>query len=248
MEPKPDSDSDSDSRPAPSSASSPSSPGARADAIAGARDVSPVVLGNLPYGIVTGIAMLEAGFSEVQALLLSGLVFGGASQLAAADLVVAGAPLAVVVLTGLVVNARLMMYSASLAPHFRDLSGPWRAGLAAFLTDPVYAVSVNAAGERRALRWYFIGAVAPVWGSWVVGTAVGVLVGRSVPPGWRLDFAVPLVFLALVVPAIEDRSTAVAAIVAGAAAVLGQGLPYQTGLLAAAGLGIAAGRLAEVAR
>lgn len=222
--------------------------GAREDALAGARDVSPVVLGNLPYGVVTGVAMIEAGFSELQAVLLSGLVFGGASQLAAADLVVAGAPVAVVVLTGLVVNARLVMYSASLAPHFRELSGAWRAGLAAFVTDPVYAVSVAASGdEERALRWYFLGAVAPVWGSWVAGTAVGVLAGRRVPPGWRLDFAVPLVFLALVVPAIEDRSTAVAAAVAATIAVLGQGLPYQAGLLVAAGVGIAAGRLAEVA-
>jgi predicted branched-subunit amino acid permease len=69
-----------------------------------------------------------------------------------------------------------------------------------------------------------------------------------VPPEWSLDFAIPLVFMALLLPAVKDRGTRRAAVVAGLAAVALIGLPLNLGLLAAAMLGISAGVISEVAR
>jgi len=145
---------------------------AREDFVAGVVDGTPVVVGNVPYGIVTGIAMVGAGFSAVQAVSASALVFGGAAQLAVADLLERSAPVGVILRTGLLVNLRLMLYSASLAPQFDDLPGPWRWGLATVLTDPVYALSITRFEERpsTARRWYYLGTAVPIWSSWVAGT------------------------------------------------------------------------------
>ena len=63
-------------------------------------------------------------------------------------------------------------------------------------------------------------------------------------PGWLpLRFAVPLTFLALLVPAIRTRAHATAAVVGGSVATAGVGIPYNLGLLVGALLGVAAGSL-----
>jgi predicted branched-subunit amino acid permease len=139
------------------------------------------------------------------------------------------------------------MYSASIAPHFRELSGRWRAGLAYLLTDQAYALSVaryrtDEAVDRRA---YYLGAALTLWAVWQVTTVAGVLVGAGVPDAWGLEFAVPLVFLALLVPAMEDRPSVAAGLVGGTLAVAGGGLPLNLGLLVGAAAGVAAGVVAE---
>jgi predicted branched-subunit amino acid permease len=144
------------------------------------------------------------------------------------------------------------MYSASLAPWLRGIR-PATKGLAAYLlTDQAFAVSVihfekdqNDLGLRTA---YFFGAATPLWVTWQVSSVVGVVIGAGVPPEWSLDFAIPLVFMALLFPAVKDRGTRIAALVAGVAAVALIGLPLNLGLLAAAALGISAGVLAEAIR
>ena len=65
--------------------------------------------------------------------------------------------------------------------------------------------------------------------------------GAAVPDGWRLGFAVPLVFLALLVPAISDAPSLAAAVVAAAVAVGGAGLPFNLGLVVGAVVGVATG-------
>jgi 4-azaleucine resistance transporter AzlC len=213
----------------------------------GVRDVAPLLLGVVPFGLVAGIAAVEAGLDLGQAVAMSVVVFAGASQLAALELLGRDAPLAIVVLTAAVINLRMLMYSASIAPHFRELSGRWRAGLAYLLTDQAYALSVaryrtDEAVDRRA---YYLGAALTLWAVWQVTTVAGVLVGAGVPDAWGLEFAVPLVFLALLVPAMEDRPSVAAGLVGGTLAVAGGGLPLNLGLLVGAAAGVAAGVVAE---
>ncbi len=89
--------------------------------------------------------------------------------------------------------------------------------------------------------WYFFGAGLSLWITWQTATAVGVFAGGQIPASWSLDFTIALTFLALSVPSIRDRATAVAAIVGGISAVVFREMPYQLGLVTAALLGIAAG-------
>jgi 4-azaleucine resistance transporter AzlC len=207
--------------------------------------IAPILLGVVPFGLVAGFASVDAGLSTLQASALSVLVFAGASQLAAIDLIRQDAELVVIVATVLVINARFLMYSASLAPHFAGASFARRTGLAYLLTDQAYAVSItHYEADRPTLEKriaYYLGASLGLWGTWQISTLAGALAGAGIPDDWSLDFAIPLVFLALLVPAVSDRARTVAAIVAGVLAVAAAGLPYNLALPAAALGGIAVG-------
>lgn len=213
------------------------------DLWAGVRDVSPLMLGIVPFALVAGIAAVDAGLTLVEAVGMSVIVFAGASQLAALDLLGSNAPLAVVIGTAAVINLRMVMYSASIAPYFAEYDRKVRAGLAYVLTDQAYALSVArfAREEDTDRLAYYLGVAGSIWLVWQVGTVAGVLLGAGVPPDLGLSFAVPLVFLALLVPAMKDRPTTAAGVVAGVVAVGAAGVPYNLGLLIGAVTGIAVG-------
>jgi 4-azaleucine resistance transporter AzlC len=220
----------------------------RRDAILdGTRAAAPVLVGVVPFGLIAGAAAVDVGLTGLQAVGLSVFVFAGASQLAAIELLGQDAPIAVVVVAALVINLRMLMYSASIAPHFRDAATRWRAGLAYLLTDQAYALSITRFDADRPVRrrWYYLGCAVPLWGVWQVCTVIGVVLGARVPASLPLDFAVPLTFLALLVPAIDDRASAAAAAVGGSGAVVGAGLPLNLGLVVGAVAGVLAGLAAE---
>ncbi len=219
-----------------------------ADARRGVRDVAPLLLGVVPFGLVAGIAAVETGLTLGEAVAMSVIVFAGASQLAALELLGENAPFVVVVVTAVVINLRMLMYSASIAPYLRSLSGRRRAILAYLLTDQAYVLSVTAYRSDRSVdrTAYYLGVGLTLWVVWQVTTVGGVLLGAGVPDAWGLEFAVPLVFLALLVPELTDRSTAAAAGASGVVAVIGIGLPLNLGLLVGAAVGICSGLLVEL--
>ena len=213
----------------------------------GATDIAPILPGLVPFGLFTGVAAVEVGFSAAQAVAMSVVVYAGAAQLAAIELVGHDAPMPVVVATAAVINVRLAMYSASIAPSLRDHGARWRAGLAYLLTDPVYALSVTRfpGFEPTERQWYYLGAAVPSWLLWQASAVVGIVLGVRVPDDYGLSFAVPLIFLALLFEAVRDRPMAAAAVVGGGVSVVTVSLPLDLGLLAASFFGIAAGVGAE---
>ncbi len=198
-----------------------------------------------PFGLIAGIAAVEAGLGSVQAYATSPIVFAGASQLAMIDLIGRDAAPIVIVTTVLVINARMAMYSAALAPAFRNLSPLRKAYGSYVITDQSFAVSIirfDHVDETLSDRFsYYMGASLGLWVTWQISSLVGVIIGSGVPEEWSLDFAVPLVFLALVFPAIKDRASTIAAVTAATSAVVFVSLPLNLGLLVASGLGLAAG-------
>ena len=217
----------------------------RADFLVGARDVAPALPANVPFGVIVGVTAVGVGMSPIQALIMSMTVFAGAAQVAAIDLLGRNAPVAIVILTALVVNLRYVMYSASIAPYFARFSAKWRATLAYFLLDVDFALSVTKFEEEPEInrRAYYLGVAIPIWLVWVVSTGVGATLGASVPESWQLDFAIPLLFLALLVPNVEGRASGAAALGSGVVAVLGAGLPFNLGLIVGAVAGIVVGLL-----
>jgi predicted branched-subunit amino acid permease len=141
------------------------------------------------------------------------------------------------------------MYSAALSPHFREFPRVWRFALPYIMTDQAFAVSVTkyAADNPGPVykRWFYLGGAMALWVTWQVTTGLGVLVGGGVPESWSLDFAIPLVFLALLVPAASTRPGLMAALVGGGVAVVGYGIPYNLGLIIGAMAGVAAGVIVE---
>ncbi len=223
---------------------------ARAEFLAGVRDELPIVVGVVPFGMIYGALAVGAGMPPAVAQAASVIIFAGSAQFLTAQLIGGAAPAAVIVASGIIVNLRHLLYSASVAPYVRALPPAWRWSLAYLLTDEAYAVTITRfrRQEARGLptlhrHWYLLGAGLTLWICWQASTAVGVFFGARVPVGWSLDFALPLTFIALVIPAIRDRAEVAATVAAGVVAVLATGLPFRLGLLFGALAGIAAGVL-----
>jgi len=224
--------------------------------IAGVRAELPLLIGVVPFGMIYGVLALEAGIPPGVAQAMSAVVFAGSSQIILTQLVHAGTPALVMVLTVAVVNLRHALYSASVAPYVQHLRLGWKVLLSYLLTDEAYAVTIlnyerleeqgqRAGPAHHQAHWFFLGAGLALWGSWQLSTAAGIFLGAVVPATWSLDFTLVLTFIALVIPNLKDRPGVAAALCAGLAAVLGYNLPYRLGLLAAALAGVLAGMLVE---
>jgi predicted branched-subunit amino acid permease len=87
-----------------------------------------------------------------------------------------------------------------------------------------------------------------MWATWQLSSAAGIFLGANVPPSWSLDFAIPLTFMALLVPTLRDNAAVIAALTGGAVATIAVGLPFNLGLVLAAISGIGAGLLVESMR
>ncbi len=217
---------------------------AREEFFSGIQAELPILVGVIPFGLIYGVLALSSGIPPGQAQAMSSIVFAGSSQFIAAQLVGNGTPAIVIVLTIAVVNLRHALYSASMAPHLQKLRGVWKWALAYLLTDEAYAVSIinyQREGPSPNRHWYLLGAGLALWSTWQASTAAGILIGTQMPTGWSLEFTLTLTFMALVMPAIKDRPSVVAALSAGVIALLGHGLPYKLGLLIAAVTGIGLG-------
>ena len=225
----------------------------RREFLAGVKAELPILLGVSPFGMIYGVLALSAGLPATLAFAMSSVVFAGSAQFVGAQLMGTGAPGIVILVTTFIVNLRHVLYSASVAPSLKHLNTRWKCLLAYFLTDEVYAVAITRVAQSGvsrfgslSLRWYFLGAGLAQWSAWQASTAVGIALGAQIPPGWALDFAIALTFIALVIPTLTDRPTVAAALSAGIVAVLTAAWPYKLGLVVAAVIGILVGLVTEV--
>lgn len=211
---------------------------------AGVRALLPSLVGAVPFGLITGVAGTSAGLSAIETIALSLATFSGIAQLVVCQLIGSGSPSAIVLLAAVVVSLRLLMYSAALAPHLGQYSLRWKMLLAYVTTDQGFAASVahfqSAQGEQHR-QWFHLGGGLAQWSVWQTSVIVGSLLGAQVPASWALDFAVPLTFLAMLIPAIQTRGMAIASATAGVVTLAAAGLPFRLSLIVAALSGIAAG-------
>ncbi len=219
---------------------------------AGVVGVAPLLLGASPFGLIYGVLAVTIGLPAIMAQGMSTVIFAGSAQFMTTQLLRDGAPLLVIIVTAAVLNLRHMLYSASLAPHLQGLHRGWKALLAYLLTDEAYAIAITRywqASEQPASvpqssnhkHWYVLGTGLALWITWQISTAVGIFLGAQIPAAWSLDFAMPLTFIAIVVPALRDRATVGAAVTAGAVVVLTLTMPLKLGLVTAMVAGILAG-------
>lgn len=216
--------------------------------MAGIKAISPVLLGVIPFGLISGIAVTQVQIEPLDGLMMSVMIFSGAALLVALQLITSNLPALVILLSALAVNLRFLIYSASIAPYVNRLSKSWKVLLAYLLSDQAYAVSIfhlregTSSGNRH---WHLLGSGLGMWLAWQISVAVGLFLGATMPANLSLEFAIPLTFLALAIPAIKDKPTAVAALVSGSAVLLLTGFPFNLGMLTAILLGIISGLLCE---
>jgi len=222
-----------------------------ADFREGFAEMLPACVGLTPFGLVTGVGAAAVGAGFAGAMGMSAIIFSGAAQILASQLLAQGAPVAVVILTCFVAGLRFLMYSAAMAPYLKPLPPRWQNTLAFLLTDQAFAASIrrfNAKDDPRGGALHFLGGGLALWAMWMITNAVGYFAGNLIPPAWSLDFAVPLCFIALVAPLLRDAPLVVAALVGGVAVVALDGMPMKLNLFVAGVLGIVAGTLVDLAR
>ncbi len=214
----------------------------------GVMSVGTLIVGVIPFGLVFGVAAADGGLSLLEMLGFSVGIFAGASQIAALELLIDGSPVWLAAVTALVINLRMLMYSASLAPYFAHVPLGQRLGGAYLLSDQAYAVSVIRfeddwpIGKRFS---FYLGAGVALWTAWQITTSAGLLLGKGLPDDVALDFAIPLVFLALLLPTLQSAPTVLAALAAGlvATAAAGGGAG-DVSILVGALCGVAVGGIA----
>ena len=187
----------------------------------------PVVIGYVPAAVAFGVAARGAGLGTMEALIMSLVVYSGASQFAIVGLLASGIPWLVTAATALVLGLRHIIYGPSLAPHLRGLT-PRSSALAAFgLTDEVFAVAASSLPYRPAGLGWLLGLELGAYASWVFGTLLGAAAGAVLVEALpvlapALAFALPALFVALLVPMVKAptrgmrKPVAVAVLTAGA--------------------------------
>ncbi len=207
--------------------------------IAGIRDGFPFIFLMAPFGMLFGVVAVEAGLKVIEALAFSVIVIAGAAQFTAVALAEDDVPTVVILLTALAVNLRMAMYSVALTPHLGG-AGQWTRALMAYLmVDQSFALSSlkfeqeTSWGLQQKMGYYF-GVILPVAPTWYLATLAGALVGAQIPEALALDFALPLVFLAMVATALRTLAHIAAAAVSIILSLAFAFLPFSLGLLVAA--------------
>ncbi len=211
----------------------------------------PFIAVGFPFSVFFGVIAIEAGLSAAQAMGFTVVVIAGASQFTAVQLMTEAVPVWSVLAAALAVNLRMAMYSASLQPHL-GTAPLWQRAMVAYINfDASYAISIAryevdppmTVTEKVA---FFIGTISLMTPLWFLGTYLGAVFGDRILGDFSLDFAVPILFLALVAPMLKTLAHLAAAITSIIAAMALQFMPSGTGLLLAAFIAMAVG--AEIER
>ena len=213
----------------------------------GIKAVTPLMLGIIPFGLISGITAANTGLSLGMALLMSIGIFAGASQLAVLQLVRDNAHMIVIIYTALIINVRMMLYSLSISPYLQEINNKWKAVLAYSMTDQSYAIStvhfLNNPDEDK--KGFFFGASISLWVIWQINTVIGYLMGSVIPQELGLEFGIPLTFIAVLLKGIAGWPGIITILTSGTIAVLASKLPMNMGLILAAIVGIGVGTICE---
>lgn len=212
----------------------------------GVRDQAGAALGIAAWGLMTGVAMVQSGLSVAEALLMTLIVFAGSAQLAAVPMIVAGAPMWVILAAAFCVNLRFVVFSIHLRPYVMHLPR-WQRMVTGFFTgDLTYVYFVRRyphpaaeAGDIARQQAYLAGNCAVNYVAWMSASVLGVLLANAVPTAWGLGFAGILALLGLLCSLASSPLRLVSAGVAGAAAVAAWALPLRLNILVAIAAAVA---------
>ncbi|MCR8923466.1 AzlC family ABC transporter permease [Dasania sp. GY-MA-18] len=194
----------------------------------------PLSLAVLPWGILAGSLAIEVGLRVSEAIAMSALVFAGAVQLAVLGMLTSGAGLLSILLTSFMISSRHLLYGMAMRPHIAQLSLPWRLSLGFLLTDEMFVLASPKGGQFD--RWFALGAGLGFYLSWNLWTLLGIVIGQQLNDleSWGLDFVIAATFIALLIPAIKNSSSLLAALIAALLSVLFSWLQLPGALLLAA--------------
>ena len=204
-------------------------------------DVSPLMIPVIPFGLIFGILAIDIGFSPLETMGMSLIIFGGASQIVLLQLFSGGASSLVIISSVGAVNSRHLLYGAVVSEHLSDLKLIWKIFISYFLIDQAFARSNEFLKENKDKNKYFhlIGGGATCWVIWQFTTFLGIILGAAIPEKLGLSFAVPLTFLAILINDFRKIINVIVIIVSGFVATIGfDYIPYKAYVIVAATAGL----------
>ncbi|HYO29662.1 MAG TPA: AzlC family ABC transporter permease [Thermomicrobiales bacterium] len=187
----------------------------------GVAAVAPLRLGVVPFAVALSLLARSAGLDPWQTQASSALNFAGSAQVALVTLVAGAGGWSAILVTGVLLNLRHVLYGLSLRPLVRVERPAQRWALPFLLTDEVYGVTVRAATRGEVGPAFVLGAGLGLYLPYNLATLAGSLLGGLLPDtsAWGLDVVFPLTFLALLMPLVRSRRHLLVAVVAGGAAL-----------------------------
>ena len=204
-------------------------------------DVSPLMIPVVPFGLIFGVLSIDIGFSPIETMGMSLIVFGGASQIVLLQLFSGGASSLVIISSVGAVNSRHLLYGAVVSEHLSDLKLIWKILISYFLIDQAFAVSNDYLKKNKNKNNYFhlVGGGATCWVIWQSTTFLGIILGSAIPKELGLSFAVPLTFLALLVNDFRKLINVIVIITSGLVATFGYNyIPFKAYVIVAALAGL----------
>ena len=213
----------------------------------GARDMASLAPGIGAWGLMTGVAMVKSGMSVIEALAMTFFVYAGSSQLASIPLIVAGAPIWVILATGLCVNLRFVVFSLHLRPYLMHMPR-WRRLVNGYLTaDLSYALFTRRfaqpaidPADQQTQEAYLAGNYFVTWSAWMGMSVIGIALANLIPAAWGLGFAGVLCLVGILCSLANTRLRMLSAALAGASAVALYSLPLKLNIVAAIAIAVAA--------
>ena len=193
-------------------------------------DVSPLMIPVVPFGLIFGVLAIDVGFSPLQTMGMSLIIFGGASQIVLLQLFSGGASSLVIISSVGAVNSRHLLYGAVVSEHLSDLKLIWKILISYFLVDQAFARSNEyfKKNENKNKYFHLIGGGITCWVIWQTTTFLGIVLGSFIPEKLGLSFAVPLTFLALLVNDFRKLINVIVIIISGLIATLGYNyIPFK---------------------
>ena len=211
----------------------------------GARHMTPMVLGIVPFGLALGATIAASSVDPGAGAASAPLILAGAAQLATVQMLDTGTAPLVIVVSALLINVRILLYGASLAPWFAELPLWRRLLVAAAVIDQTHFVCTprfqQGDLDQRGRTAYYAGAAGWLIAAWLGAQAVALVLGAHLPDAAHLEMAAPLALVGLLAKSTADRPAVAAAVAATAVAAVGAGLPLHSSVLVAILVGMAAG-------
>ena len=207
----------------------------------GVIDVSPLMIPVVPFGLIFGVLAIDVGFTPLETMGMSLIIFGGASQIVLLQLFSGGASSLVIISSVGAVNSRHLLYGAVVSEHLSDLKLIWKIIISYFLIDQAFARSNEYFKQNKNENKYFhlVGGGATCWIIWQSTTFLGIILGAAIPEKLGLSFAIPLTFLALLINDFRKLINVVVIVVSGFVATLGYNLiPFKAYVIVAALIGL----------
>jgi len=162
----------------------------------------PVAVGYIPIAIAFGLLARAAGIPNSITILMSFLIYAGASQFIGVNLLVLGASYSEIILATFILNLRHFLMTTALSQKLEDqVSKTWRSLLAFGITDETFTVSALQ-NEKKMSKYFILGLNTIAFSSWNIGTWLGLFFALSIPDVVKASMGIALyaMFIGLLIP------------------------------------------------